>query len=286
MEPVDHGQSETTEALKPGLAAADLLDLAQANGDPDIVWNYVFPKKIMDRLVKGLPCPETMQPWLKEQLNQTATSFVHWVLRSPERLSRPKARDQLLKVEKRARELLSALEGLHPDPAMLLNFALRGAYRNPNGETKLGLYEAHHAVIKTLMEQASLAANQSPLNKSGPEKAFDIGFTVRAVMSIYIRVTGEEPTFFYGLSADGKKDVPASPISTFIRLYFSLLPTARLARLPRVGRIPQGPPKTVAAAMALAKIDAASLNSAPNQILRYELHKFKEKQLSPLANSG
>ena len=269
------------------LLEKDLLALTAAFSDPDVKWPYKFSQKAMDDLLECLPPPKGMKPWLEQQLNDAATQFAHWVLRGPNRLPRTEARNQLIKVSKAAEKLAAAMEGLHEDPRMLLRFSIWEAYPDTDDDYRhVALTNAYLELIQTLQARANVAANRPPLKQSGPEPDFDIRFTVRILMTIYIWATDQDPTYSRDPDAVDVGEDLTSSVGKLIQLFFKLLPKAKLARLPGRGPMPKGPPRTVADVMKKAGFNPALLKSAPAELLRREIAEFNKKGLKRTVNSG
>lgn len=254
--------------------AQNLLELAAAASDPDVRLEYHFSDQALSKIVKALPPLKAEQSWVERQLHDIATSFVKWVLRGPNRLSRPKTRRELIEVARAATELADRLEGMHDDPQFLLQLGLCAAYPGNQG---LSLYGAHVDVLRTLARGSKVASEGAHINRTGPEKEFDVGFTVKLLMTLFQEATGKAPSFYRRPSEYGDKDEPGSACSDFMTVFFEHLPKAEITDLQGIGPVPEGPPRTVAEAMAAVGFDAKSLKTVPNRILRAERHAQNKK---------
>jgi hypothetical protein len=254
--------------------AQDLIALTDAASDPDTSWEYHFSDQALSKIVKALPPLKVHQSWVERQLNDTATSFVKWVLRGPNRLSRPKTRRELIEVAQAAAELAERLEGMHDDPQFLLQLGLCAAYPGNQG---LSLYGAHVEVLRTLARRSKVASEGAHINRTGPEKDFDVGFTVKLLMTLFEEATGKGPSFYRRPSQYGDKDEPGSACSDFMEVFFELLPEAEIADLQGIGPVPEGPPRTVADAMTAAGFDRRMLKIIPNRALRAERNAQNKK---------
>ncbi len=252
----------------------DLIALIASAQDPDISWDYHFSAQAISALVAKLHPLKTDKSWVERQLQDAATSFVKWVLRGPDRLSRPKTRRELIDISEAATALANRLEHLHDDPKFLLQLEMAAARPGSQG---LPLYGAYLAAMRSLAQCADVASKGSHINKTGPEKEFDVGYTVKILMDVFKQATGKAPTFYYRPSEDGKTDEPGSAFSDFMAVFFELLPSAELAPLEGIGPVPDGPPRTAADAMAAAGFDRRLLKIVPNRVLRGERHAQSKK---------
>lgn len=245
----------------------DLIPLVASAQDPDTCWDYEFSEEAMSAIVAKLHPLKAERGWVERQLQEAATSFAKWVLRGPNRLSRPKTRRVLIDLADEISALADRLEDLHDDPKFLLQLELAAGKPGVHG---ISLFDAHLAVLRSLAQCADLASKGAHINKRGPEREFDVSYTVRFLMTVFECATGKAPSFYYRPSENGKTDEPGSAFSDFMAVFFDHLPSAELAPLEDVGPVPEGPPRTLADAMTAAGFDRRLLKIVPNRALRGE----------------